>query len=372
MIKMTIGPSRIAQSVLKQMCVPAPAITDPEFLRIFGKCLSDLRTILGAEGGRSFIIPGTGTLGMEMIAANFVPPGGSVAIISTGFWGERWALICQRLGFDVHKVTCSPGAAPDEEQVKSLLRQKSCRALLLTHVDSSSGVLTDLPNLAAIAQQSGAFTLVDGICAAGIEAVEQANWSVDVYLTSTPKGLGVPAGLVLISTSARAKDWLIRRPWLCPSLALDLAPWVPVMEAAEEGAPGYFQSPAGNLVLGLSEGLRLVRAETLEARLNRHRALTRRLHAGLAANGIELLVEKTTDRANGVTVCFYPGSSGPDFLAEAQKFGVLLVSGLYPGLATRTFRIGHLGNVTETDIDITLKAIEQSSFLGSAPVSHAE
>jgi alanine-glyoxylate transaminase/serine-glyoxylate transaminase/serine-pyruvate transaminase len=128
------------------------------------------------------------------------------------------------------------------------------------------------------------------------------------------------------------------------------------MEAAEEGAPGYFQSPAGNLVLGLSEGLRLVRAETLEARLNRHRALTRRL----------------TDRANGVTVCFYPGSSGPDFLAEAQKFGVLLVSGLYPGLATRTFRIGHLGNVTETDIDITLKAIEQSSFLGSAPVSHAE
>jgi alanine-glyoxylate transaminase / serine-glyoxylate transaminase / serine-pyruvate transaminase len=360
MLKMTIGPSRIAPSVLEATSIPPPPITDPEFLRIFGQCLTDLNTILGTRGGLSFIVPGTGTMGMEMAAANFVPAASSVAVVSTGFWGERWAAICQRLGLEVHLLTVPIGSTPDQEQIKSLLLRKSCRALFITHADSSSGMLVDIRSLAAIAHESGALTLVDGICAAGIEAVEQTAWGIDVYLTSTPKGLGVPAGLVLLSAGGRAMNFLMRRSEQCRSLALDLASWIPVMEAAMEGSPGYFQSPAGNLVLGLSKGLQLVLAEGVEARVNRHRVLARKLHAGLTARGIELLIEDAAARANGVTVCRYPDSWGPEFLERVKTFGVLLVSGLYPGLATDTFRIGHLGNVTQIDIETVINALEQA------------
>ena len=170
----------------------------------------------------------------------------------------------------------------------------------------------------------------------------------------------MPAGLVLISVGERAMSMLSQRSWECCSFALDLKPWIPVMEAAEEGVPGYFQSPAGNLVLGLSEGLRIILAEGREARANRHHALTQMLHAGLSASGLELLVKDVTARANGVTVCLYPELSGPDFLEAVKKRGVLLVRGLHPEMAARTFRIGHLGNVTQADIEMTLGALQQA------------
>jgi alanine-glyoxylate transaminase/serine-glyoxylate transaminase/serine-pyruvate transaminase len=88
--------------------------------------------------------------------------------------------------------------------------------------------------------------------------------------------------------------------------------------------------------------------------------LTRMLHAGLAANGIQLLVPDEGGRANGVTVCLYPDAWGSELLEAVKRFRVLLVSGLYPGMETRTFRIGHLGNVTQSDIEMTLGAISQA------------
>lgn len=368
MLNMVIGPSRIAPSVLDRMAVPAPAITDPDFLRVFGECLRQLRIILGSRDGGSFIIPATGTMGMEMVTASFLPAGASVALVSTGYWGDRWAAICARLGLDVHTIRCAPGTGPDPEQVQSLLGNRRCEALIVTHADSSSGVLTDLQALAAIARDNGALTLVDGICGAGIEAVEQTLWGIDVYLTGTPKGLGVPAGLALISANERAMGILKGRSWECPSFSLDLKPWVPVFAAAEEGLPGYFQSPAGNLVLALAEGLRLVLAEGVDARVQRHRELTRMLHDGLAASGIQLLAGADTAKANGVTVCRYPDSWGPEFLEAVKALQVLLVSGLYPGMEIRTFRIGHLGNVTSGDIEMTLGAIRQA--LDGVPAAH--
>ncbi len=286
MLKMTIGPTRIAPSVLEHMSAPPPAITDRAFLNVLGQCLRDLRTILGASGGQSFIIPGTGTMGMEMLAASFLPAGSSVLVASTGFWGDRWAVICQRLGLDVTHLTCAPGAHPDPERVEATLREKSCRALFITHVDSSSGVLADVKLLSELARRHDALTFVDGMAAAGVEVIEQEAWGVDAYVTGTPKGLGVPAGLALVSANERATESLRRRDWDARSFALDLKPWVPVMESAELGQPGYCQSPAGNLVLALAEGLRLVLAEGLDARVERHKELTLMLHAGLEELGI--------------------------------------------------------------------------------------
>jgi alanine-glyoxylate transaminase / serine-glyoxylate transaminase / serine-pyruvate transaminase len=365
MLTMTIGPSRIAPSVLACMAVPPPAITDPDFLQVFGQCLRDLRTILGSTDGQSFIIPGTGTMGMEMLAASVVPVGSSVLVVSSGYWGDRWAIICERLGLKVSHLISPPGSPPDLDQVETVLSKEACRALFMTHVDSSSGLLADIKLLSEIARRYSAMTLVDGICAAGVEVIEQTAWGIDMYVTGTPKGLGVPAGLALISANERATDLLKHRRWQCRSFALDLGPWVPVMEAAERGQPGYFQSPAGNLVLGLAEGLRLVLTEGLTARVKRHQKLSGILHAGLETLGIRLLVEDGAQRANGVSVCVYPDSLGAVLLDIVEDCGVLLVSGLHPEAASRTFRIGHLGNVTAADIQMTLTALAKA--LNQAP-----
>lgn len=359
MLNMMVGPTRISPGVLEALAQPPPPIDDPGFVRLFQACMAGLRPVVGSEGGQAFIVPGTGTMGMEMVAASFVPAESPVAVLSTGYWGDRWATIAERVGLRVFRLGCPPGETLPPPVVAALLRRERCCAVFLTHVDSSTGVRTDLPAIAAVARERGALVLVDGICAAGAEEARQAEWGVDVYLTSTPKGLGVPAGLVLVTAGERATTALRNRPERRGGFALDLREWLAPMAAAECGVFEYFQSPAGNLVLALAEGLRLLHAEPLRARLRRHAELTGVLHAGLEDLGIEVLARDGRVRAHGVTVCLYPDGHGREMLEAVRAEGVRLPAGVDPRVAERTFRIGHLGNVTAEDVVETLAALER-------------
>jgi alanine-glyoxylate transaminase/serine-glyoxylate transaminase/serine-pyruvate transaminase len=239
------------------------------------------------------------------------------------------------------------------------------RALLLTHVDSSTGVLVDVAQLASVGRRRGGLVLVDGIAGAGAEAVAVDGWGVDLYVTSTPKGLGVPAGLILIATSERVTAALRDRAFAPASVALDLARWLDAMDAAEHARYAYWQSPAGNLVAALELGLALMLDEG-PARLRRHAGCRDALHRGLAALGLEILAGPRV-RSHGITVCRYPAGRGPELLASVREHDVSLPAGSHPELAAETFRIGHLGNVTAADVRAALAALEAA--LASPPLS---
>lgn len=364
---LVIGPTRVAPGVLEALAWPPLPINHPDFVALFRDTLGGVRRLVGATGGAAFVVPGTGTMGMEMVAASFLAPGLMVAVLSTGSWGDRWAEIAERVGLRVRRLACPPGEVVDSAAVGEQLRASGCRALFVTHVDSSTGVRADVAALAAEARAAGALTFVDGICAAGAEEVEQDAWGVDVYLASTPKALGVPAGLVLITASERAVAALRHSGTGAAAYALDLRRWLPAMAALERGRFEYFQSPAGNLVYALAEGLRLLHAEPLTARLERHETLARDLHCGLDGLGIEILVRDPERRARGVTVCLYPEGHGPSLLDAIRAHGVWLQEGTHPAVAERTFRIGHLGNVTADDIRATVDAVGRALAEGAAP-----
>lgn len=355
-VMMTIGPTRMADSVLASAAAQPPPITDPEFLNTTAQCVRDLRLLFGATESDQLLVPGTGTMGLEMLAANFVPPGGSVVVASTGIWGDRWAEICRRLGHVVHHISNDVGNSVDCGHLASALDRTRPAAVFVTHVDSSTGVVVDLAEITRVAHRFGARVLVDGICAAGAEPVHQDLWDVDVYLASTPKALGVPAGLILISIRGSAARELETQSWSCPSFSLDLRPWVPVFRRIEDGTFSYFQSPAGNLILALRESLRLILDEGLEARYARHRHCRDALHSGLQALDISVLAAPPS-RSSAVTVCTYPDGYDAGLLSDLRKVGIELPSGTHPEVAERTFRIGHLGNVTMSDIDFTLDAL---------------
>ncbi|WP_280714266.1 aminotransferase class V-fold PLP-dependent enzyme [Kitasatospora sp. MAP5-34] len=357
-LAMVVGPTRPAPSVLERLGDPAPPLTDPEFIAEFGRCLSRLRTLVGSTTASVAVVPGTGTNGMESIVVSLLRPGVPVLVASTGMWGDRWREICLRHQVPVHAPRFPVGRAPDPVLLEKLLSRGHYQALLVAHVDSSSGVRADLPELARLARQSDALCLVDGVSAIGAEHIELDAWGLDVYLGGPPKGLAGPPGLATFALSERAVRRLGERDWTPGSYSLDLAPWLPVMAATERGEFGYFQSPAGNLVLALSEALRLALAEGREARVGRHMALRDRLHEGLAELGVKLLAAEPAERANGVTVCVVPeGMREEEFLGAVAAEGVLLPGGTFSALGNRTFRVGHLGTVTDADITRTLAAV---------------
>lgn len=353
---MTIGPTRYLESVLRRVSEQPWPITEPQFLDMTRRCCRQFRELIGERAGHQFIIPGTGTMGMEMALANFAPPGSTVLVMCTGSWGERWSAIGERLGCNVHRFAPPPGFPVDLHDLECALRQHRPSAVFLTHVDSSTGVCVDVPAVSRLISRSNALFIVDGICAAGAEIVEQADWGIDVYLASTPKAIGAPAGLVLLSLSERATTELWGRTWNPPTYSLDIRPWLSVFDGARDGRFEYFQSPAGNLMAGLDETLKLILSEGRSGRYRRHLDIATSLHQGLAAIGVEILATEEA-RSVAVTVCRYPVGHGPEMLTALRAMGLLLPTGTHPALGPETFRIGHLGNVRPSDIEFTVDCL---------------
>lgn len=366
MLKMTIGPSRISEEVFQAMAHDPPPIFDPQFLSVCADCVARLRIVTGCRNGRQLIIPGTGTMGLEMLACNFVPKGANVAVISTGYWGARWARICHAVGLKVHLLEAQASDGRTWESLAALLSRTKISAVFGTHVDSSSGIKLDLQALGELAHKHGSLLLIDGICALGIESVEQDTAGVNVYLSATPKGISAPAGLMMISLDRQSEAVLNQRQFPCGSFALDLTPWLDVMAKLEVGLPAYFQSPAGNLIAALKVALERICSEGVHNRIQRHQALREKLHDGFKEIPLRCFNENNSLRANGVTVVRYPERSGPELLSKVAQNGVILAGGLYPGYEELTFRIGHLGEVTRDDIDQTIAALRKSIGIRAA------
>jgi alanine-glyoxylate transaminase/serine-glyoxylate transaminase/serine-pyruvate transaminase len=370
MILMTVSPTRAHPDVLRAMATPPPAIDDPASLAAFGSAIRSLRQVLGAPSGQIFILPGTGTLGMETLVANWLAPGDRLLVASTGYWGDRFAIVARRHDVIVHRVAVAPGLPPDVGAVEQALLEDNYRALAWTHVDSSTGVLADTAPLAALARRYGALSLVDGVAGAGAEPFSQEADDVDVYLTATPKALAVPAGLILVSAGPRALHVLERRTHPPLVYALDLIEWLPVMRALERGSFAYFNTPALNLVLALDVGLARVLEEGLEARWARHRRLAAALRAGTDALGLAI-VALPTCRSSVLTTFRYPEGIGRELVAAMRDEGVVVAGGFHPEIGDRSFRIGHLGWVCESDVLATLAALDRTLVrLGAAP-AHA-
>ncbi|MFD3688812.1 pyridoxal-phosphate-dependent aminotransferase family protein [Nocardiopsis sp. NPDC058631] len=352
-LPMVVGPTRPHPSVLRRLAQAADPIDASTSVQDLQRALLLTRQLLGAPAAVPFVLPGTGTAGMESVAASLLAPRAPVLVVSTGMWGDRWHDICVRLGLPAQVYTCGPGRPPEAGEVGRLLGAGHHQALLVTHVDSSSGVRTGIEGLARVAGEHGALVLVDGVSAAGAEFVHQEAWGVDAYLTSTPKALGVPAGLYLASLGPRAVDVLVSRTWTPRHFSLDLLHWLPVMRAALEARFAYHQTLPGNLIGALTRGLELVVREGAE-RVHRHRRLAVRLRSALEAEGLRNFVAEDGDRANGVSVYRAPPHlTAAELLRGAAGLGVLLQAGTHPAAAGETFRIGHLGNVDEQDIDQT-------------------
>ena len=364
---MTISPTRVDPAVLRAMGTNTPTADDPAYIESFADALGDLRKLLEAERCKAYIFPGTGTLGMEALIANWLEPGAKVLVASTGFWGDRFAEVARRHGVVVTHATVPPGAGPDMAALEAELATGTYKALAWTHVDSSTGVRVDCAAMAVLARRYCALSLVDGIAGAGAEPFFQDECDVDVYLTATPKAIGVPAGLVLITAGARAQEALARRTSPVLVYSLDLTLWQPVMEAFESGAFGYFNTHALNLTMGLTVGLKLILAEGLENRWARHARIAMALRAGLTALGLRLVAEEGV-RSNAMSTVFYPPGVGKELLAEVKAEGVVLAGGYHPVLGPQTFRIGHLGWVTPADALATIAAIERAlARLGALP-----
>ncbi|MCL2856763.1 MAG: alanine--glyoxylate aminotransferase family protein [Oscillospiraceae bacterium] len=350
------GPTPVVDSIRAEMAREIQAFGDPRFIADYKGLIDDLHEMFGNEdGGKTFVLAGSGTLGMEMAIANSTKRGDKVLVVSHGFFGDRFVDICTAKGIEVDTIKSEWGKTVPVADIEAQLSKKDYAAMTVSHVDTSTSVVADVAAIGAMMKKfPNTIYIVDGICSSAAQYENLAEMNIDILFTGSQKAFGVCPGLFMLWANKKAME---RRESLgvIPEYYVDYKRWVPIMD----DPMNYFATPAINLIWALKESVRIIKAEGgLKARYERHLKHARAINKAMEALGLKLLAEEGC-RAVTLSDVLYP--EGVDCLAFRKAMiaeGVIVAGGLgaYKG---KMFRMGHMGNIETNDVVAALSSLER-------------
>ncbi len=356
------GPTPVIRSIQDQMGRETVAFGDPEFVKDFKELLDDLK-VLFKSSGETFVVAGTGTMGMEMAIANTTKRGNNVLIVSHGFFGDRFIDLCKRKGLNADILSSEWGETVPVEKIREKLREKKYAAMTVTHVDTSTGVCAPVAEIGKMMKEfPETIYIVDGVCATAGEPEYVDDMGIDVLFTGSQKAFGVPPGLVMLWASQKALE---RRKSLedIPEFYIDFEKWLPIMKDTSK----YYATPAINLVWALKESVRMIKEEGIENRYVRHKDNAEAMQLALETLGFRILAKEGC-RAVTLSNLVYPeGIDDAKFRGLLAEEGIMVAGGLaaYTG---RMFRLGHMGNVDKHDLVAVIATIERALYRAGMPV----
>ena len=361
------GPTNVPGRVLRAMSQPTIDHRGPEFGALGRELLDGVREVFGTT--RPVIIyPASGTGAWEAALVNVLSPGDRVLMFETGHFATLWKQIAERLGLDVEWVAGDWRRGVDPAQVDERLqadREHAVKAVCVVHNETSTGAASRIPLIRRAIDHARhpALFLVDTISSLGSIDYRHDEWSVDVTVGASQKGLMLPPGLGFNvvgekALAAHGRAGLPRAYW----------DWSPVLAANEKGFFPY--TPATNLLYGLKEALAMLREEGLPqvfARHARHGEATRR---AVRAWGLEVLCAVPEECSDSITAVMTPSGHDADRLRRVvlDRFDMSLGVGLAK-LAGTVFRIGHLGDLNDLSLLGALAGVEMGLRLSDIPVA---
>jgi len=357
------GPTPVARSIQDQMGRETVAFGDADFIKDFKEALDDLKEIFKTKG-QAFVVAGTGTLAMEMGISNVTKEGDKVLVISHGYFGDRYAELCQRKGLQVDVLSSEWGSIVPVEEIEKKLKEKDYKAVTVTHVDTSTGVCAPIWEIGEIIKKyEDTILVVDGVCATGAEPEYIDDMGIDVLITGSQKALGLPPGLALVFAGEKALE---RRKSLgvIREYYMDFEKWLPVMEDPSK----YFATPAVNMIWALKAALNIIKEEGIENRYERHKKFATAMQSAIESIGFRILAEKEHRAVTLSNVLYMEGIEDIEFRKVLAEEGVVVSGGLgeYAG---KMFRLGHMGNIDYHYLVSTISAIERTLHrLGVADV----
>ncbi len=344
------GPTPLPQPVIEAGAQDMINHRGPEFKALITDVTSRLKRWFQTEHDL-FLFPSSGTGGLEAGISNLFSAGDKVIAISVGAFGDRFREIAEVYGLHVVHLDVPWGRAADGDDVRQLLRQHpDTKGVLITHNETSTGVMNDIKAVGE-AIEGRALYLVDGVSSVGGVPIETDKWGIDILVSGSQKAWMVPPGVSMVSVSPRA--WEAKKTASLPCYYWDF------VKAKSYLAQGQtFTTPTLSVMYALKAGLDMMDSEGMDAVFARHHRVAEHTRQWVDELGLELFPERShaSDLVTAVKGPWGVDTSELDDVMRNEHNIVL--GGGQQALKGKIFRIGHLGYVTERDIDEVFEALQ--------------
>ncbi len=351
------GPSSVHPRVLQAMTLPVMGHLDPDFFQVMNDIGDMLREVYHTSNTMTMPVSATGTGAMETACANILEPGDTFVVCRNGYFGVRLGNIAERCGARVYEVDTPWGSPVDPQALDDeLSRLPRVKAVGVVHAETSTGVLTPLPDILDVIRKHGALSIVDAVTSLGGHDMKVDEWGIDVCYSGTQKCLGAPPGLAPITLSDAAMQVVKTRESLVQSFYFNLQD----LESYWGQSRSYHHTAPISMTYALREALRMMMEEGVENRINRHARAAAALRAGLDALGLELLADPD-HRLNPLTTVKIPSGIDDAKVRAAllEEYSIEIGGGLGE-FRGKAWRIGLMGDsARDRNVLALLSALEQ-------------
>jgi aspartate aminotransferase-like enzyme len=326
----------------------------PQFSAELSEMLELIRPIFGT---RQLVLPvhTTGRGALEASLCNLLSPGDAVIACCNGAFGEMWAKIAETYGLAVHRVARDWASDVDPQAIATLLDgDRAIRAVLVAYCDTSTAVRNDIAAVARVTSSRQAMLFVDGVSALGGMPFSFDEWGVDVAITASQKCLMSSPGLAFAVLSDRA--WKATESARLPRGYWDFRP---IRETFGKPRPETPGTTPVHLVLQVTEALRMIHEQGLDAVLRRHEANALAVRQGIARLDLELQCPNLNALSPTVTAIALPEAVNPKVLRDGLTARGILTAAAMGPFEPRGFRIGHMGDIRLEDVERTLTALAE-------------
>lgn len=344
------GPTPVPDRVLKEMSKTIIHHRTKSFEQIFAKCRENLQWLCDSKSA-PLVLCSSGTGAFEASVQNFFARGDKVICVTGGKFGENWLKLCRSFGLNAIEVSVPWGDAVSPELVKeALVKNPETRGIILVASETSTGVRHPYEDIAELIKDNNdCLMVVDGVTALGVWDIAPEREHIDVLVAGCQKGLMLPPGLGFVWVSEKA--WAQAARSDLPKFYFDLTK---EKKAQEKNQTGY--TPAVSLIMGLHEGLLMMKEEGREQIFARHARLAKATRAAMEALGLKLFAKRPSE---AITSVYSPTELKDDAIYKGlMGMANFTIAGGQDLLKGKIFRIGHMGYVDEIDLIAVFGALE--------------
>jgi alanine-glyoxylate transaminase/serine-glyoxylate transaminase/serine-pyruvate transaminase len=366
----TPGPTNIPDRILNAMHRPAVDFSGPDFIALAMTCFADLKPLFGTAG-EVFIYTSSGHGGWEASIVNLLEAGDTILAPEVGRFSRGWAAMAEAHGVSLEVIPSDWRHAIDPDAVADRLRADTAgkiKAVLAVHVETATGVVSDIPAIRAAIDAAGhpALLVVDAIASLGTVTLPMDDWGVDVVVAASQKGLMMPPGLGFTAAGPKALE-------ASAACGTPREYWSWQARSGPEFYSRFCGTAPEHMIFALRATIDMLNEEGLGNVFARHARLAEAVRRAVAAWGaggpLDFNAVVPEQRAQSLTVVRTPEDLDGELIRTVarEQFGVSIGGG-QALLKGRAFRIGHMGDLNEPMILGALGGIEAA--LRTCSVAH--